>query len=98
MPGALSDRTPTLNQVDRSPRRRRRSPPGTATVLLVPTTFSVRMRPDELSWGWRSTIRPDIFSALASFAPVNESGPQSWYGEIESYGSGTDKRYGTASP
>src|SRR5439155_610309 len=93
--GALRDRTPTLNHVDRSPRRVRRSLPGTATEPFVPTTFSVLIRPDEFNSGCRSVIRPGSFSFFASCAPVNENGPQSWYGEIESYGSGTERRYGT---
>src|SRR6266581_8945983 len=96
--GAVSDRTPTLNQVDRSPSRRRRSAPGTTSVLSVPTTLSTLIRPDEFSSGCRSTTRPFIFSTLASFAPVKTSGPQSWCGEIESYGSATEMRYGTGSP
>src|SRR5437588_2664639 len=96
--GGLSDSTPTLNQVERRPRRVRRSLPGTEVDPFVPTTFSVLIRPEELSSGCRSTTRPGSFRTFASFAPVKANGPQLWYGEMESYGSGTETRYGTASP
>ena len=62
------------------------------SVFSVPTTLIDLIRPEALSSGCRSTTRPFIFITFASFAPVNTSGPQSWCGEIESYGSGTETR------
>src|SRR5918992_1505147 len=82
--GGLSDRTPTLNQVERNPSRRRRSPPAIEVVFFVPTTVRVLIRRDEFSCGCRSTTRPGILSTFASLAPVKGNGPHLWCGEMES--------------
>ena len=42
---------------------------------------------------YRGKVSGEILSVV-SLAPVNETGPQLWYGEIVSYGSATGTRYG----
>src|ERR1700745_2647039 len=41
-----------------------------------------------------STIRPTTPTAAARVFPVTGTGPQLWYGEMVSYGSRTETRYG----
>src|SRR5690349_50313 len=56
------------------------------------------MRPDEFSSDCTSTTRPLSLRRFARPVPVYATGPHVWCGEIESYGSGTDTRYGTGAP
>ena len=42
-----------------------------------------------------SSSRPGPSAPSRACVGAERDGPQSWYGEIESYGSGTDTRYGT---
>src|SRR5690349_13857753 len=87
-----------VNHVDRTPSRVRTLVPGISTVPCDPMTVSVFTRPDELSCACASMTRPFIFRRFASVAPVKATGPHVWCGEIESYGSATDTRYGTGLP
>ena len=73
----------------------RTSPAGTVTSPFVPTAVTLVARSDEFTFVRMSTSLPGTFSLAFSIAAVNASGPQSWWGEIESYGSGTETRYGT---
>ena len=56
--------------------------------------LSVFTRRDELRLTVASTTRPDDADRLAERLPVTGTGPQLWYGEIVSYGSRTETRYG----
>src|SRR6266536_3776583 len=70
--------------------------------LYIALFFSRRRRHTRSTRDWSSDVcssdLPGACRTRPSFAPVNAMGPQSWYGEIESYGSGTETRYGTAVP
>ena len=58
----------------------------------------VATRPVALRVIWTLVIGPCSFSAETTVLPVTGTGPQLWYGEIVSNGSGTDTRYGTGVP
>src|SRR5438046_3296593 len=94
----LSHRTPTLNHVERTPSSRRTDVGLTETSPWAVTAVSAVTRRDELSVVRRSVTAPPVCRTRPSLAPPNAIGPHVWYGEIESYGSGTDTRYGTAVP
>ena len=95
-----SDSIPTVNHVERRPSADRTVAAGTSVWSpAVSTSDSVCTRPEELSDVRASAAaRIGTCSALASAAAVNGYGPQLWYGEIVSYGSGTETRYGSAVP
>ena len=59
---------------------------------------SCETRPERFSVVVTSATVPTTWRALASVWAVTGTGPQSWKGEITSYGSGTDTRYGVGLP
>src|SRR2546427_321208 len=69
-----------------------------AVTFPVASRYCVVTRPDEFTVVRTSVTAPPRCSVRPSFAPVNGNGPQLWYGEMVSYGSGTETRYGTAVP
>src|SRR5437879_7326453 len=96
--GGLSESTPTLNQVERRPSAFLRAAPSTGRSPSAVTAVRVVTRPDGFTAVRTSVTAPPRCSVRPSFAPVNGTGPQLWYGEMVSYGSGTETRYGTAVP
>ncbi len=60
--------------------------------------FSLPTRPAAFGDVVASMIGPVTFSALTIVCAVTGTGPQLWYGEMSSYGSGTETRYGSAVP
>src|SRR5579859_1627203 len=102
--GGDSHMSPIPNQVERKP-----SAPATVddgTCVLVGTglygccesTSIDATRPEAFRVVVASVIEPCSFSVFASCAAVTGTGPQSWNGEIASYGSATGTRYGSAVP
>src|SRR5712691_9695403 len=87
--------TPIENQVERSPSALRIAAPARTSEPFVAVTVAEPTRPDGFGVGARSSTAPGAFSSAPIFAPVNVTGPQVWYGESVSYGSGTETRYGT---
>src|SRR5438270_354957 len=72
---------------------------GTGLYVGCEKTSIVATRPEALSVVVASVIvLPCSFSDFASCAAVTGTGPQSWNGEIASYGSATGTRYGSAVP
>src|SRR5204863_5346819 len=100
--GPRRDRSPTLNHVERSPRADAVVEPVTGVVVCVPceseAILTVLTRRDELRLTVASRTRPATPNACPSALPVAGTGPQLWYGEIPSYGSRTETRYGRAEP
>ena len=60
--------------------------------------LSLPTRPAAFGTAVASVIGPGTFNALLIVCAVTGTGPQLWYGEMSSYGSGTETRYGTAVP
>ena len=88
-----------MNQVERRPSAARTcSPVSVACESSAETTVTERTRPEGPFCVSRSAIGAESFSSFAAFAVSTSTGPQSWYGESVSYGSGTETRYGTAVP
>src|SRR5256885_1533088 len=100
MPGAggSSDRMPTSNHVERRPSALRNFVPRTGTSCVWATRSTVATRPVASRRVLMSVSGAGSFSALTTVFPVTGTGPQLWYGEIVSYGSGTDTRYGIGTP
>ena len=96
--GAASDSTETVNHVERRPIAVRSFVAGTLTGVNGVTKLSCATRPLPSGVVVASVMPPVSFSAFAIVAEVTGTGPQSWYGEMSSYGSGTDTRYGSAVP
>src|SRR5439155_17222618 len=96
--GAWSDMTPTVNHVERRPIAERSV--GAVTVSGASGVISVSRltRPAAFLVVVASVIGPLTLSALLIVCAVTGTGPQLWYGEIVSYGSGTEIRYGRAVP
>src|SRR6185437_5206358 len=96
--GGCSERTPMLNQVERRPNADATAAPAALDVRCVPrcseVSLTVFTRFDELRTTVASTTCPATPSARPSTFAVTGTGPQSWYGEIVSYGSRTETRYG----
>src|SRR5436190_11566129 len=90
--GAPSARTPTWNQVDRSPSAARTWEPVACACPFEPVATTLCTRPEEEATVWTSASLPGAFRPRPSFRAVYRNGPQSWYGEMESYGSGTETR------
>src|SRR5712691_7247818 len=82
--GGTRASTPTENHVDRSLSRRRSDVPSNERLPRSVTTVIVITRPEEFNAVCTSCTGPGTWSARASFAPLNVTGPQSWYGEIVS--------------
>src|SRR3954466_6372875 len=96
--GGESESRPTVNQVERSPTAERSGGAGTASDCSGVVSFSCATRPAWLGVVVTSRTGPASFSDLSSTVAVTGTGPQSWYGDSASYGSGTDTRYGTEVP
>src|SRR5689334_6172073 len=96
--GDWSESTPMLNQVERSPSPASAVAPATGAVTVAPRERDVIVTVFARREGLRLTVasrtRPATRKAWPSVLPVTGTGPQSWYGEILSYGSLTDTRYG----
>src|SRR5512145_1089897 len=88
--GRSSRRTPNVTQVDLSPRAVRRSETGTDSVPAVVVTVSERSLPDGVATPVASMTRPSTPSFDCSVRAPNGSGPQLWWGEALSQGSGRD--------
>jgi hypothetical protein len=89
---------PIVNQVERRPSAARTAEPVTVRSPLAPTSVTERTRPEAAASVRTSSSLPREPSRLPSDVAENRSGPQSWYGESVSYGSGTETRYGTGEP
>src|SRR6185437_274405 len=96
--GAASESMPRVNHVERRPTAVSRAFAETETVAGAVTKLSFATRPAAFGTVVASVIGESIFSALAIVWAVTGTGPQSWYGEIASYGSGTETRYGSDVP
>src|SRR5207248_5165226 len=64
--GAPRARTPTWNQVERSPRADRTSPPVAVTSPFEPVATTLCTRPDEDATVWTSSSLPGDFKPRAS--------------------------------
>ena len=93
-----SETTLTVNQVERRPRAERTFADSMVDSPSAPIAVTDATRPEAFGVVCTSSSRPGLFSAFATFAAGSAIGPQSWYGEIESYGSGTETRYGIGVP
>src|ERR1700682_1708456 len=89
---------PTSNHVERSPSAPRSFVAAKGRSVVCANRSTVPTRPETLSVVLTSVSGPGSFSAATTVFPGTATGPQSWSGEIASYGSGTDTRYGTAVP
>src|SRR5206468_1062374 len=96
--GGVSASRPTVNHVERRPAAARTDAAGTARACSGVVSFSWATRPAGLGVVTTSVTGPVSFNALRSVDAVTGTGPQSWYGDSVSYGSGTDTRYGIAVP
>src|ERR1019366_5439572 len=96
--GADSDITPTVNHVERRPIAERSVAADTVSAASGVTRLSSPTRPAAFATVVASVIGPVSLSDLLMVCPVTGTGPQLWYGEMSSYGSGTEMRYGTAVP
>ena len=80
--GGRSERTPTLNHVERRPSADLMADPPTVAVSCEPreseVTLSVFTRRDGLRFTVASTTRPTTPTAFPSVCPVTGTGPQSW--------------------
>src|SRR4029079_17001804 len=78
--GGRSERTPTLNQVERRPSAELIADPPAVAVSCEPcesdVTLSVFTRRDEFRFTVASTTRPTTPTALPSVFPVTGTGPQ----------------------
>jgi hypothetical protein len=72
----------------------RRTEPVTVRSPFVPTKVTVRTRPEGATFARKSATVPGTCSRFARTVALKRIGPQSWYGERVSYGSGTETRYG----
>src|SRR5581483_1286550 len=86
--------TPIRKDCERSPRRPANSVAASERVPLLVSTLARRTQPDGAvsAATARTPLRP---SRAPRRAAVSTSGCQRWYGEIRSYGSATERRYGT---
>ena len=96
--GADSDITPTVNHVERNPIADRSVVAETVCGVSAVTRLSLPTRPAAFATVVASVIGPFTLSALLMVCAVTGTGPQLWYGEMSSYGSGTETRYGSAVP
>ena len=96
--GAVSESMPSENHVERRPIAASRDFAEIETVAGTVTKLSFATRPAAFGTVVASVIGESIFSAFAIACAVSGTGPQSWYGEIVSYGSGTETRYGSGVP
>src|SRR5579871_1790053 len=100
--GGSSESTPTLNHVERRLSAPATVPPvttesdGLPWATVVTSSFATRF--EWLRLTVASTGLPVSASAAARSLPVTGIGPQEWYGEIVSYGSFTETRYGAPPP
>src|SRR5579871_5960683 len=96
--GGSNDRTPTLKNVERRLSAAATAvPAGVASVWLpraTSVTSSRATRFDPFRFTVTSSGWPVSLSAAARSFPVTGTGPQLWNGEIVSYGSFTEMRYG----
>ena len=94
--GRASERTPSLNQVERRSSVSRTAVPVNDTWPPFVRTWSVVTRFESLTSVRASTTREETPSRRASELPENLYGPQLCTVEqMVSYGSSTDTRYGT---
>src|SRR5262249_20948760 len=94
--GAASPRfVDTVNHVERSPSRLSNSPPLTTRVAFGQRALTSDTRPEAFATSERSGThaRP---SFRATVRAGTTTGPHGWCGESASYGSATERRYGTA--
>ena len=96
--GVDSDITPTVNHVERRPIAERSVAAETVCGVSGVTRLSLPTRPAAFATVVASVIGPVTLSALLMVCAVTGTGPQLWYGEMSSYGSGTETRYGSAVP
>src|SRR3954463_16560339 len=89
---------PTVNQAARNPRPPGSFVPATGRSMDCAKRSTVATRPVAFRVVLTSVIGPGSFSAWTTVFPVTGTGPQSWYGETVSYGSGTETRYGIGLP
>src|SRR5512133_2882173 len=94
--GLPSERTPTRNQVESSPSARRKSQPFIVDSPCAPTPVIVSTRPEGPSSSVTSESAPRTPSIRRRRWAETTNGPQRWCGEIVSYGSLTETRYGVA--
>src|SRR4029453_5655869 len=87
--------TPIENHVDRSPRDVRRRVAGTDVGPDVVCTVTVRTRPDVAGPAVACAPRGRTASFDWIVRAPSTTGPQLWYGEALSHGSGRETRYGT---
>ena len=83
-----------MNHVERSPSERRAASPVIVRMPFEPTIVTERTRPDGAAFVRTSSSVPRAWSRRSSSLALYRSGPQLWYGESVSYGSGTETRYG----
>ena len=89
----------TVNHVDRSSSSARNCAPVTvAWTPPAPTAVTRVARPDGAVDRRQVGERAGQLQLRRDLGAVDSTGPQSWYGEMLSYGSATETRYGTASP
>src|SRR5215475_9713819 len=93
--GGVKVIAPIVNHVERRPITARAVEPLIVFVPFVPTSVSVRTRPEGAASVRTSSRVPRAPSFLPSCAAPNWIGPQLWYGDSVSYGSGTETRYGS---
>ena len=84
--------------VERRPSAVRTSDAGTVAGPFVVWTTSDRRRPDGVGAADASTTRPSTPSFDCSVRAPSRTGPQRWYGDALSHGSGRETRYGTSNP
>ena len=72
--------------------------PVTGTASNGMTMLSWATRPAAFGTVVASRIVPFSLSAFTTDCAVTGTGPQLWYGDMSSYGSGTETRYGRAVP
>ena len=84
--------------MERSPSAVRTSADGIVSGPSVVCSVSERSRPDGVGVPDASTTRAVAPSLLWMVRAPSSIGPQRWYGECLSHGSGRETRYGTAAP
>ncbi len=96
--GRSSRSTPTEIHVERRPSAVRTSVAGTDSAPEVVLTTSARRRPDAVAVPVASTTRASMPSLDWTVRAPMSTGPQRWYGDSLSHGSGRETRYGTLKP
>src|SRR5712691_8693745 len=86
-----------VNHVDGSRSALRNASPSITHAPPCQRSATAATRPDEFQRSITSAI-DGTPSRRASVRPLNRLGPQLWCGEIESYGSATERRYGSDPP